>query len=95
VHVFLLWFVSIAIKAMHNFLLLQASHVDDIDNPFYIFFYSSTIYGSLIFYDHFLYACLLNHCFGPLYLKRSQCLSGSCLCLLVIYLYNDVVVASD
>jgi hypothetical protein len=34
--------------------------VDDIDNPFYIF-YSPMIYGSLIFYDQFVYACLLNH----------------------------------
>jgi len=38
---------------------------------------------------------LVELLFGPLYLKQSQCLTGSCLCLLVIYLYNDVVVASD
>jgi hypothetical protein len=27
----------------------------------FIFFYSPTIYGSFIFYDQVLYACLLNH----------------------------------
>ena len=76
--------------------MLQASHVGDIDNPFYIF---------LLFCQHcmavwfFLWAvslCMLvESLFGPLYLKRSQCLTGSCLCLLVIYLFNDGVVASD
>jgi hypothetical protein len=38
---------------------------------------------------------LVESLFGSLYLKRSQYLTGSFLCLLAIYLYNDVVVASD
>jgi hypothetical protein len=38
---------------------------------------------------------LVETLFGPLYLKRSQCLTGSYLGLLVIYLYNDVVVALE
>jgi hypothetical protein len=74
--------------------LLQASHVDDIDNPFY-FFYLPTLYGSLIFLWSVSLCMLVESLFGPLYLKRSQCLTGSCLCLLVIYLFNDGVVASD
>ena len=52
------------------------------------------IYGSF-FYMISSLCMLVELLFGPLYLKQSQCLTGSCLCLLVIYLYNDVVVASD
>ena len=74
--------------------MLQASHVGDIDNLFYIF-----LFANIVRQFDFLWAvslCMLvESLFGPLYLKRSQCLTGSCLCLLVIYLFNDGVVASD
>jgi hypothetical protein len=52
------------------------------------------IYGSF-FYMISSLCMLVELLFGPLYHKQSQCLIGSCLCLLVIYLYNDVVVALD
>ena len=52
------------------------------------------IHGSF-FYMISSLCMLVELLFGPLYLKQSQCLTGSCLCLLVLYLYNDVVVASD
>jgi hypothetical protein len=53
-----LWFVSIAKKDMHNFYLLEASHVDDMDNPFYIFFNRRRYMVVLFFYDQFsMHAC--------------------------------------
>ena len=74
--------------------MLQASHVDDIDNPFYFFICQHCMVVWFFLWSVSL-CMLVESLFGPLYLKRSQCLTGSCLCLLVIYLYNDVVVASD
>jgi hypothetical protein len=61
----------------------------------FIFFYSPMIHGSFIFLRSVSLCMLVESLFGLFYLKRSQCLTGSCLCLLVIYLYYDVVVASD
>ena len=49
----------------------------------------------VVFYMISSLCMLVELLFELLYLKQSQCLTGSCLCLLVIYLYNDVVVASD
>jgi hypothetical protein len=60
----------------------------------FIFFFICQHCMAVCFFEQFLYACLLNH-FWTVYLKRSQCLTGSCLCLLVIDLFNDGVVALD
>ena len=95
VHVFLLWLVSIAIKAMHIFLVVAGYSCGRYWQPVLYFFYLPTLYGSLIFLWAVSLCMLVESLFGPLYLKRSQCLTGSCLCLLVIYLFNDGVVASD
>jgi hypothetical protein len=58
-------------------------------------FFNRRRYMVVLFFMINSLCMLVELLFGPLYLKRSQCLTGSCLCLLVIYLFNDVVVASD